>query len=194
VTGSDGHGPADLGVAAAAELFDRLIAEVTGREAPPLRVDEALARLGADMAGADGMQQMRAAVARAIDLYADLFRETFTLYADVVELALRGSGATVSGAGAAGAPVALTAGPGRDAIAPVWIHNSTEAALEGVALRVTDLAAHDGTTVAGTLATFSPPVLDVPAGASSSSTLAVAVPGLPTTTAAPALAARIATS
>jgi hypothetical protein len=177
VTGSDGHdGPADLGVAAAAELFDRLIAEVTARETPTLRVDDVLARLGADAAGSEGMSQMRAVVARAIDLYADLFRETFALYADTVELALRGGGATLLGAGAAGAPVALTAGPGREAIAPVWVHNSTETALTGVALRVTDLAAHDGATVAGTSATFSPAVIDVPAGASSSATLAVAVP------------------
>ena len=45
-----------------------------------------------------------------------------------------------------------------------------------VALRLTDLAAHDGATVAGAHGTFSPASLDVAAGGSGSATLQIAVP------------------
>jgi hypothetical protein len=167
--------PLGLGIEAASELFDRLLAEVAAREMPRLRIDEALRALDSG-AGSDGVPQMRAAVARAIDLYADLFRETFLLYADVVELAVRGGGATLTASGAAGVPLALSGLPGREAAAEVWIHNATEAPLSDIALRVTDLAAHDGAKLAGTLATFSPAAFDVPARASASATLALAVP------------------
>jgi hypothetical protein len=164
------------GIAAAAEVFERLIADVSGREAPRLRVGETLAGLGDAGAGAGSLPQMRAAMAQAIDLYADLFRETFSLYADVVELAVRGGTATLSATRATGAPVALSAEPGHAALAPLWVHNATDAALTGIAPRVTDLAAHDGATVPGALATFEPVAFDVAPGASSSTMLAVAVP------------------
>jgi len=154
-------------VEAASELFDRLLAEVAGRETPALRVDEALRALESETGG-NGMPQMRAAVARAIDLYADLFRETFTLYADVVEAAVRGPRASVA--------VELSGRPGAEAATPVWIHNTSQAPLSAIALRITDLAAHDGSNVAAAVATFAPAAFDVPAGASASATLAIAVP------------------
>lgn len=162
----------------ASELFERLLTEVAGSARPELGVDRALRALeeqdGAAPA-ADAVPPMRAAVARAIDLYADLFRETFGLYADLVDLAVRGQGASVSAAGGA-APVALTGRAGAQATAPVWLHNGGETALAAVELRVTDLAAHDGAAVPGARAGFSPAALDIAAGASASSTLAVAVP------------------
>jgi hypothetical protein len=151
---------------AATELFDRLLAEATGRRTPALRADEALRALAET--GGDGLPDMRAAVARAIDLYADLFRETFTLYADVVELAVRGPRTTVA--------VELSGLPGAEAAAPVWIHNTTQAPLEAIALRITDLAAHDGSNVTAAVASFAPAEFDVPAGTSASATLAIAVP------------------
>ncbi|MBI5104641.1 MAG: hypothetical protein HZB46_06590 [Solirubrobacterales bacterium] len=156
----------------AARLFAQLMAEVAGREVPRLRPDEALRAL--EDAGDRGLPaagpQMRAAVARAIDLYADLFRETFSVYADLVDLTATGRG------GAAGAPVSMVGARGGEARSPVWLHNQTASPLSDVALRVTDLAAHDGALVAGARGAFSPPVLDIPAGASASATLALPLP------------------
>jgi hypothetical protein len=165
------------GVEAASEVFDRLIAEIAGREAPRVRVDEDVdVGSGPDGARPTTLSQMRAAVAGAVDLYADLFRETFQAYADVLELAARGRGGTVSSSEGAGAPVALAGGPGQQATTAVWVHNATGSPFAGIALRVTDLAAHDGVTVRGAAASFSPAVLDVGAGASASATLTLSVP------------------
>jgi hypothetical protein len=156
-------------IEAASELFDRIIGEVAGRATPRLRVPPVD---GLDADARAPLSELRATVARAIDLYADLFRETFELYADVVELGVLDRGPV----SANGSPVALTGAPGDEAAAQVWIHNTTDSPLEAIALRVTDLAAHDGATVHGGLAAFAPARLDVAAGASASTMLALEVP------------------
>ena len=161
-------------VAAASDLFDALMGEIGAREPPRLRVGAALRALGEAADGNDAAR-MRAVVARAIDLYADFVRETFELYADMAQPAVDGRGAAVSASGG-GAAVELDGAPGQAAAAPVWLHNATESPMIAVALRLTDLAAHDGATVAGAHGTFSPASLDVAAGGSGSATLQIAVP------------------
>jgi hypothetical protein len=59
----------------------------------------------------------------------------------------------------------------------VWIHNSTTAAVGDVALRMTDLTAHDGARIAASAAAFAPASLHVGPAASRSSSLSVRVPG-----------------
>jgi hypothetical protein len=78
--------------------------------------------------------------------------------------------------GYAGSPVELAGAPGTDARAPVWIHNSTDEPVNGLALRMTGLTADDGAAIDASTGTFSPSKLDVPAGASGCSQLAVGIP------------------
>jgi hypothetical protein len=161
------------GAAAAREVFDRLVAE--------LDTADARGRLpGADGDGAGepaGIPQLRAAVARTVDVYADLFRRTLEVYADVVEGAVR-AGVPGTGAGATeshGDAIALAGAAGTSAVAVVWIHNATAAPVD-VVLRITDLTAHDGARVAAPAARFESDRLHVDAGASRSASLTVDLP------------------
>jgi hypothetical protein len=164
--------------ATAMEVFDRLIEELDGFDGRRARVDTDLEGLdrGGTPAGPTDIPQLRAAVARTIDVYADLFRRTVELYADVVESVLRSSGPAPNAADGTGAEVALAGSPGTEAAAAVWIHNSTTAPVDAIALRMTDLTAHDGTRIAASAASFSPPRLDVGPATSRSSSLSVRVP------------------
>jgi hypothetical protein len=165
------------GIETATELFDRFIEDIDSPNVDRLRVDGALERFAdprADAAAA--VPQMRAAFARTIDLYADLFRQTFEVYADLVEAILRPRAAAVLEAAGSGAPIALAGSPGREASGVVWIHNGTDADVAGVALRMTDLIAHDGARIEAPLGSFSPSGLDVAAAASGSATLSVRIP------------------
>jgi hypothetical protein len=166
------------GVTTAMEVFDRLIAELDGFDGRA-RVD---ARLdGHDGRGPDAgpqdLPQLRAAVARTIDVYADLFRRTLELYADVVESVLRSNGSQAPAPDGTGAEIRLAGAAGTEAVAVVWIHNSTTAAVGDVALRMTDLTAHDGARIAASAAAFAPASLHVGPAASRSSSLSVRVPG-----------------
>ena len=164
-------------VAAAAALFEQLIDEARQREMPRLNVDELLAQLGTDGNGAAMLAQMRGSVARAIDLYADLLGDTFTLYADAIEQVLRpGGGARGNSSSATGSAVALTGRPGEPATATVWLHNVMGSRLTAAELRLTSLTAHDGRTLDGVAHSFAPATLDVAAGSSASSTLSVTLP------------------
>jgi hypothetical protein len=166
------------GIATAMEVFDRLIEEVDGFDGRRLRRDIDLDGPDRDAtaAGPTDLPQLRAAVARTIDIYADLFRHTLELYADVVESALRSNGAGASDPDAGGAEVALTGSPGTEAVAVVWIHNSSTAPVDAIALRMTDLTAHDGARIAASAAFFTPSCLDVGPASSGSSSLSVLVP------------------
>jgi hypothetical protein len=177
MTGDDRH-RADLsevqrrGIATAMDVFDRLIAELDGFDSRRPRVDPRLG--GPDGAEPSDFPQLRAAVARTIDVYADLFRRTIELYGDVVESVMRSDGAEADGTGA---EVALAASPGTEAVAAVWIHNTTAARVDAVALRMTDLTAHDGSRIGASAASFAPERLHVGPGGSRSSCLSVRVPG-----------------
>jgi hypothetical protein len=177
MTGDDRH-RADLsevqrrGIATAMDVFDRLIAELDGFDSRRPRVDPRLG--GPDGAEPSDFPQLRAAVARTIDVYADLFRRTIELYADVVESVMRSDGAEADGKGA---EVALAGSRGTKAVAAVWIHNTTTERVDAVALRMTDLTAHDGSRIAASAASFAPERLHVGPGGSRSSSLSVRVPG-----------------
>jgi hypothetical protein len=165
------------GIEAATELFDRFIEDIENLGAARPRVETALERFappGGEAAA--GVPEMRAAFARTIDLYADLFRQTFEVYADLVDAFLRPRTAAVAGAADPGAPIALTGSPGQEASGMVWIHNPTDSGVAGVALRMTDLIAHDGARIEAPLGSFSPAGLDIPAAASGSATLSVRIP------------------
>ena len=180
MTDGDGHrrSLSDLqrrGIATAMEVFDRLIEEVDGFDGRGLRdLDLGGPDRGASAAGPTDLPQLRAAVARTIDVYADLFRHTLELYADVVESVVRSNGAGAPDAG--GAEVALAAVPGSEAVTVVWIHNASAEPVDAVALRMTDLTAHDGERIAASAARFAPSRLDVGPASSGSSSLSVLVP------------------
>jgi hypothetical protein len=182
MTGGDRHRD-DLsdvqrrGVATAMEVFDSLIAELDGFDGRA-RVDARLDRhdgRGPD-AGPQDLPQLRLAVARTIDVYADLFRRTLELYADVVENVLRSNGSGAPDREAGGAEVRLAGVAGTEAVAVVWIHNSTSAPAGDIALRMTDLTAHDGARIPASAAAFAPRRLHVGPAGSRSSSLSVRVP------------------
>jgi hypothetical protein len=182
MTDGDGHrrSLSDLqrrGIATAMEVFDRLIEEVDGFDGRRLRdLDLGGPDRGATAAGPTDLPQLRAAVARTIDVYADLFRHTLELYADVVESVLRSNGTGAPAADAGGAEVALAGSPGAEAVTVVWIHNASAEAVDAVALRMTDLTAHDGARILASAARFAPSRLDVGPASSGSSSLSVLVP------------------
>jgi hypothetical protein len=161
------------GMDAVSDAFERFIEQL-----PPFAGPAAPGFATPDPgAGPADLRQIRAAVTRAIDVYADLLQRTFDLFADALEERARQPGATMSAY--AGSPVELAGAPGTDARAPVWIHNSTDEPVNGLALRMTGLTADDGAAIDASTGTFSPPKLDVPADASGCSQLAVGIP--PTT-------------
>ena len=105
MTASDGH-RGDLselqrrGVATATEVFERLIEELDGVERRRLKADAGFK--DSDDGGPADLPALRAAVARTIDVYADLFRRTLELYADVVESIARSNGPAAPEPGADG--------------------------------------------------------------------------------------------
>jgi hypothetical protein len=179
MTGNDGH-RGDLsalqrsGVATATEVFERLIEELDGVERRRLKADAGFK--DSDDGGPADVPALRAAVARTIDIYADLFRRTLELYADVVESMARSNGSPAPEPDRTGAQVTLAASPGTEAIATVWMHNATVSPVEDIALRMTDLTAHDGARIPASAAAFVPARVDVGPAASRSSSLSVHVP------------------
>jgi hypothetical protein len=179
MTGSDGD-RSDLsalqrrGVATAMEVFERLIEELDGVERRRPKADAGFK--DSDDGGPADLPALRAAAARTIDVYADLFRRTLELYADVVESVARSTGPAAAEPDRTGAQVALAASPGTEAIATVWMHNATAAPVEDIALHMTDLTAHDGARIPASAAAFVPARVDVGAAASRSSSLSLHVP------------------
>lgn len=178
------------GIAAASELFDQLAAQLgTG-------ADGAAATSGAsgsnDRAsgqapsraphtppgGGDpvGQQQLRAAAARMIDLFAGLFQQTFESYVDLAQGIVAGPAGGVAVSAGAAADLSLAGPAGGNAGTTVWIHNATADATGEIALRLTDLTSHTGRRIDAALARFVPAALLVAPGASGSSMLSLAIP------------------
>ena len=131
----------------------------------------------ADADGAEpGFHQLRADMARALDVYVDLLRRTFDSYADLAEATLRrrpaggGNGAGPAGSSDAGGGLTLTAIAGV-AEGPLWLHNTTEAEVGPDPVRPTALTSHDGAVVPAERVTVDPPTL--PAVAAHGSAAAV---------------------
>jgi hypothetical protein len=162
----DGHDIRRQGMDAVADAFARLVEQIQDFDPPRTRP-------GPDHDPV-GMLQIRAAIARAVDVYGDLFRRTFDLYADVLEDALYTAGATISGTD--GSPLELAGTPGTRAQASVWVHNSTGRPAGDLGLRMTGLMAADGATIDASAGSFSPPDLTVAAGARDATRLSVSIP------------------
>ena len=132
---------------------------------------------GRDGAGADGFHQLRADMARALDVYVDLLRRTFDSYADLAEATLRrrpagGGDGTDTGPGGPGGGGALTlTAVAGVAEGPLWLHNTTDAEVGPDPVHPTALTAHGGAVVPADRVTVDPPTL--PAVAAHGSTGAV---------------------
>jgi hypothetical protein len=161
------------GAASAAQVFERLMAQIEerGRASSPLNREPDGA--GAGAGSATGLHQIRVAAAAAIDAYADMLQRTFELYADLAEDGARPAGQAV---GADGSRVELAGSPGTCARTTVWAHNSTDGPAVDVTLRLTDLTAHDGTVIAAEAGSFEPVRLTITVGATVSAWLTLAIP------------------
>lgn len=163
------------GITAATEVFDRLTAELGAGaardEAPP-------AAANGRPAGSDpvGQQQLRAAAARMIDLFAGLFQQSFEAYVELAQAIVQPPGGGVAVSAGGGAGLTLGAAAGANACATVWVHNPTTEPAPGVTLRLTDCTAPDGARIDATLARFAPAALAVGAGESASALLSLAIP------------------
>lgn len=148
------------GAAAAAEVLDRLLDEFPPDVAPEVS--------GGDRAR---VVELRAAMGRALDLYADLVQQTVERYAEVAQTLIAprpSAGPTV---------VALAGHAGGVATGTLWLHNTTRVPTGDVPLRLTALTAHDGGVVDGARAIFAPGAVDVGAGSSASVVLALPLAG-----------------
>ena len=175
--GEDPFGDLQLrGIAAASEVFDRLAAELGGTSAA---AGAAPAPRAGGAAAADdtiGRQQLRAAAARTIDLFAGLLQQTFESYVELVQELVAPPGAGASDAAGARSDLSLAGPPGGNAVATIWIHNATDRPANDVVLRLTDLTDHACARIDASLARFLPARLLVDAGASASSLLSLAIP------------------
>jgi hypothetical protein len=124
-----------------------------------------------------GFQQIRANVARAIDLYMDLFQRTFEAYADLTEAALRRRDVTIGGDGAGPSPAApLTLRIAEDGVAEgeVWLHNATGAPVGPDRVGTTPLSSHTGDVISAGDVLIDPHVLPaLPPGESARATVRV---------------------
>ena len=105
---------------------------------------------------------MRAAVGRTVDLYVELFQRTFESYVEMMELALRRRGVSVTGSTDPRA-VDLVLEPADDASnvhGKLFVHNFSGAASGAVTIRISDLTAHDGSMIAASSVDVEPPRLD----------------------------------
>lgn len=163
------------GITAAAEVFDRLTAELgagAGRDEAP-RAAANGAPVGSDPVG---QQQLRAAAARMIDLFAGLFQQSFEAYVELAQAIVQPPSGGVAVSAGGGAGLTLGAAAGANACATVWVHNPTIEPAPSVTLRLTDCTAPDGARIDATLARFAPAALAVGAGESASALLSLAIP------------------
>lgn len=123
-----------------------------------------------------GFQQIRANVARAIDLYMDLFQRTFEAYADLTETALRRRDVSIVGEGASpAAPLTLHVADGV-AVGELWLHNTTDAATGPDPVSATPLCSHAGHVIPVADVTVEPSTLPVvPPGGSAKAAVRVDV-------------------
>jgi hypothetical protein len=150
----------------------------------PRRVDGAALEVPTDD-GDDrsepGFQQIRANMARAIDLYMDLFQRTFEAYADLTETALRRRGVSIGGDGASTtAPLTLEVAEDGVAEGEIWMHNATDGAIGPDRVSATPLCSHAGHVVPAADVTIEPSSLPaVPPGESATAVVRVDTGGLP---------------
>jgi hypothetical protein len=159
------------GLEAASQVLEGFLAMV-GAQPPPA---------GTGAARADGQEpgfaQVRATMARALDLYSDLVRRSFEGYADLVEQSLRVRGVRLHGADDGQAELTVQGAAGARAAGTVWLHNTTDRPAAAV-LHLTGLTAHDGRAVPGTAACFEPATVRVAPGASVAARLALPLDGV----------------
>lgn len=159
-------------IAAASDVCDRLTAELTGAPAP-YEAPRASANGASDPVG---QQQLRAAAARTIDLFAGLFQQAFETYVELAQSLVQPPLSGVAVSAGACADLALASPAGGNAAATIWIHNATDRCAENIVLRLTDLHDHSGARIDASLARFVPGALHVEGGASASSMLSLAIP------------------
>jgi len=141
-------------IAAAGEVFERVLRGYADPAAP---------------AGGVKTAQLRTAAARTVDLYAQLVQEALE---GVMHLAED----LAPSIGGGEPPLALSGRPGAAAATPIFLHNATDAAVERVVLRLTDLTAPSGAVIAGALADLEPDRLDLAPGASAETRLSLRIP------------------
>jgi hypothetical protein len=188
--GDNGQGepqrPAGFGPFQALSAFTEV--QRRGLEAAAQVIEGFIAGLGAQQPSAGpravetngqepGFAQMRASVARALDLYSDLARRSFEGYADLVEQNLRVRGTRLAAAADDRAELTVQAAAGARATGTVWLHNTTDRPASAT-LHLTGLTAHDGRVVPGTAATFEPTAVRVAPGASVAARLALRLDGV----------------
>jgi hypothetical protein len=162
---------------ATAQVITRFIDLLDAAAAP--RSDDGGEAPGSDHESEIG--QLRKNVARTLDLYTDLVRRSFESYADLMEQRLRVRGVRLHADDGQPALLTMRGAAGADAIATVWLHNTTERSADAV-LRLTDLTAPDGSDIPASAGRFDPPTVNIGAGVSDSVRLTIqireAVPGV----------------
>ena len=156
------------GIAAATEVAERFTAMLDGFNGfGPLTGDrpvDAEDDPADETDGDTGMGDLRASVARSVDLYTRLFQNTFEAYADMVEGRMRARGVRI---GADNADTASAIGPaGGVAVGQLWVHNDTDEPVGPLHLRVTGAEAASGAHVEAASLAVEPAEVEVPAGSS----------------------------
>ncbi|MDF2741892.1 MAG: hypothetical protein K0S88_3262 [Actinomycetia bacterium] len=159
------------GLEAASQVIEGFLA-VLGAQQPPA---------GPGAAEGNGQEpgfaQVRATMARALDLYSDLVRRSFEGYADLVEQSLRVRGVRLHAADDGPAELTVQGAAGARAAGTVWLHNTTDRPAAAV-LHLTGLTAHDGRVIAGTEASFEPATVRIAPGTSVAARLALPLDGV----------------
>jgi hypothetical protein len=176
--------PGDFGPFQALSTFTDV--QRRGLEAASQVIEGFLAAFGTQRPSADaaeasgqepGFAQVRATMARALDLYSDLVRRSFEGYADLVEQSLRVGGVRMRAAEDGPAELAMQGAAGARAAGSVWLHNTTDRSASAD-LHLTGLTAHDGRMVPGTAASFEPATVRISAGTSVAARLALTLDGV----------------
>jgi hypothetical protein len=106
--------------------------------------------------------QLRAAVSRTVDLYVELFQRTFESYAEMIETTLRRRGVSVTGStDARGDDLVLDRVDDEAAVhGTLFVHNFSGATAGPLRVRLSDLSAHDGSTISRSEVDVEPASLD----------------------------------
>lgn len=147
-------------IADAAEVFDRVSAQIA--DTAPADDDV--------VASADpvGEQQLRAAGARLLDVFAGLVQDGVDAYLELAQSLVR----TSAGAGAG---LSLRGAAGERATTTVWLHSASQEPVREIELRLTDLQSPAGERIAAAAARFVPGSLRIAGGESASSILTLAI-------------------
>lgn len=164
------------GIAAATEVAERFTAMLDGFSGGfeqwstngTARGEPGAAEPDVDAQDPDGdgadIGELRAAVARSVDLYTRMFQNTFEAYADMVEGRMRARGVRI-GAGAGDGAVADGVA-GEVATGSLWVHNDTGEAAGPLNLRMSAAESAAGGHIAADHMTLEPDQVEVAAGSS----------------------------